>query len=168
MDSHEHPIDKAQWLQDERIKADWNFFVTWDQWVPLKLWPTPSPQKDMIPVGLNKFRIRPKRPTTSRTIQPKKHPSSVIQTQPDRADALSKNILAMKVIFDMGWSTEADDPLTMETPTGTSSASEHFGGQTFNMCWDTEVDLAPIMSEDAARPAAAGQYNLCWDDEPTH
>ncbi|KAG1722411.1 uncharacterized protein EDB91DRAFT_1256095, partial [Suillus paluster] len=164
MDSHEHPIDKAQRLQDERIKADRNFFVTWDQWVPPKLWPTPSPQKDVIPVGLNKFRIRPKRPTTSRTIQPKKHPSSVMQTRPDHADALSKKYFGHE-IFDMGWSTEADDPLTVGTPTGTSSASEHFGSQTFDMCWDTEVDPAPIVSENAARPAAAGQYNLCWDDE---
>ncbi|KAG1726511.1 uncharacterized protein EDB91DRAFT_1254285 [Suillus paluster] len=68
-------------------------------------------------------------------------------------------------IFDMCWSTEANDLPTVETLTGTSSAGEHFGGQTFDMCWDTEVDLAPNVSEDAARPAAAGQYNLCWDDE---
>ncbi|KAG1748865.1 uncharacterized protein EDB91DRAFT_1244677 [Suillus paluster] len=164
MDSHEHPIDKARWLQDECIKADRNFFVMWDQWVPPELWPTPSPQKDMIPVGLNKFCIRPKLPTTSHTIQPKKHPSSVMQTRPDRADALSKKYFGHE-IFDMCWSTEADDPPTMETPTRTSSASEHFRGQTFDMCWDTEVDLAPIVSEDAARPAAAGQYNLCGDNE---
>ncbi|KAG1720607.1 uncharacterized protein EDB91DRAFT_1256908 [Suillus paluster] len=143
MDSHEHPIDKAQRLQDERIKADRNFFVMWDQWVPPKLWPTPSPQKDVIPKNL----------------------SSVMQTRPDRADALSKKYFGHE-IFDMCWSNEADNPPTVETPTATSSASEHFGGQTFDMCWDTEVDPVLIVSEDAVRPAAAGQYNLCWDDEP--
>ncbi|KAG0693559.1 hypothetical protein DFH29DRAFT_1007195 [Suillus ampliporus] len=61
---------------------------------------------------------------------------------------------------------ETDQLPMVETPTWTSSAEPHFGGQTFDMCWDTEVDPVPTVSVEMAGPAAAGQYNLCWDDEP--
>ncbi|KAG0692662.1 hypothetical protein DFH29DRAFT_1008282 [Suillus ampliporus] len=148
MDSKEHPIDKARRLQDERIKADRNYFVTWDQWVPPKLWTTPSPQKDGIPM---------KRPNTSTP--------SLMPSNKTPAERLAKQCFGHET-FDMCWSTETDQLPTVETPTMTSSAEPHFGCQTFDMCWDTEVDPVPILSVETARPAATGQYNLCWDDEP--
>ncbi|KAG0698120.1 hypothetical protein DFH29DRAFT_878202 [Suillus ampliporus] len=165
MDSEEHPIDKAQRLQDEHIKADQNYFVTWDQWVPPKLWLTPSPQKDGIPVGFNTIRIPPKRLTTSRTKQPNKSTPLLMPSSKIRAERLAKQHFGHET-FDICWSTETDQLLMVEAPTMTSLAEPHFRGQTFDMCWDTEVDLVLIVNVETAGPAAAGQYNLCWDDEP--
>lgn len=35
----------------------------------------------------------------------------------------------------------------------------------FDVCWDTEVDPAPIIVADAATLLAAGPYDLCWDSQ---
>jgi hypothetical protein len=33
------------------------------------------------------------------------------------------------------------------------------------MCWDTEVNLDPIITMHAATPLATTHYGLCWDDK---
>lgn len=82
MYSHEKPVDKARRLQDERIKADLNFFLTWDQWVPPNLCPTPSSPKDRIAMRNNKLRVGPNLPTISGPVQVAK--STVATTPSDK------------------------------------------------------------------------------------
>ncbi|KAG1787556.1 uncharacterized protein HD556DRAFT_1448566 [Suillus plorans] len=145
MYSHENATDKACRIQDERIKADWNFFVTWDQWVPPTLCPIPATQNVQIPVVM------------------KSNVSSMPSSQP-HPEGLPKKHFGGKV-FDMCWNTEADLVRTVNTTTATSSAEPQYEGQVFDVCWDTEVNLAPIVVADAATPPAAGSYDLCWDSQ---
>ncbi|KAG2091863.1 uncharacterized protein F5147DRAFT_657863 [Suillus discolor] len=83
MYSHENATDKAHRIQDECIKADWNFFVTWEQWVPPKLCPIPATQNVWIPVGNHNIHIRPNITTTSGLPQVmKSNVSSMPSSQP--------------------------------------------------------------------------------------
>ncbi|KAG2095124.1 uncharacterized protein F5147DRAFT_778818 [Suillus discolor] len=161
---HENATDKARRIQDERIKADWNFFVTWEQWVPLKLCPIPATQNVRIPVGNHNIHIRPNITTTSGLPQvTKSNVSSMPSSQP-HPEGLPKKHFGGEV-FDMCWNTKADLVRTVNTTTATSSAEPQYEGQVFDVCWDTEVDPAPIIVADAATPPAAGSYDLCWDSQ---
>ncbi|KAG1767883.1 hypothetical protein EV702DRAFT_1203542 [Suillus placidus] len=177
-------FDKARRLQDQHIKADRNFFLTWDQWVPPKLGPTPSLQKDIIPVGTdNTNHPRPHLPTHSHKKNAKTFPTLTMATSKKRNDILAKKHFG-KEVFDMCWSTESEPVPAVETPTATSSVKPHYHGQTFEMCWNTEADPAPTvealteasaaepnyggqafdMCWDTAATSAPGQYDLCWDE----
>ncbi|KAG1889744.1 uncharacterized protein F5891DRAFT_1198407 [Suillus fuscotomentosus] len=128
MYSHENPVETTRRLQDECIKADSNFLLTWDQWVPPKLCPTPSPQKDRIPVGDNHIGIRPNQATTS---GPPQVTNSKISTMPSKetyTEALPMNNFGHEV-FEMYWNTEADQVPKAGSPTATPSAEPQVGGQ---------------------------------------
>ncbi|KAG2116990.1 uncharacterized protein F5147DRAFT_648608 [Suillus discolor] len=152
MYSHENATDKARRIQDERIKADWNFFVTWEQWVPPKLCPIPATQNVRIPVGNHNIHIRPNITTTSGLPQVMKSNVSSMPSSQPHPEGLPKKHLGGKV-------------RTVNTTTATSSAEPQYEGQVFDVCWDTEVDPAPIIVADAATPPAAGSYDLCWDSQ---
>ncbi|KAG1814385.1 uncharacterized protein BJ212DRAFT_1300679 [Suillus subaureus] len=145
VDSQEHLIDKARRFQDKCIKANQNFFVTWDQWVPPKLWPTPSPQRVTCQLTKSKQSLMPSCKKTTKE--------------------LAKEHFGHEK-FDMCWGTEADKALTVETPNVGPSAKPHFGVKTFDMCWDAEVDPVLIIAASTAEPQPAIQYDLCWDDAP--
>ncbi|KAG1776222.1 hypothetical protein EV702DRAFT_1198542 [Suillus placidus] len=194
-----------QLLRDQHIKADRNFFLTWDQWVPPKLGPTPSLQKDIIPVGTdNTNRPRPHLPTHSRKKNAKTFPTSTMATSKKRNNILAKKHFG-KEVFDIAgggntdcyiigrtslpwpnvcWNAEPDPAPTVEAPTEASAAEPNYGGQAFDMCWDTaatsapgqydlcwdepsssKVASVPATTADAATPSAAATYDLCWDEE---
>ncbi|KAG1787532.1 uncharacterized protein HD556DRAFT_1448721 [Suillus plorans] len=164
MYSHDTRLDKARRLQDERIKADWNFFLTWDQWVPPMLCTIPSPQKDQIPVGYNNIRISPTLPTISSPLQVTKSKVSIMPSNKTQTLAHPKNNVGHQV-FDMCWNTEGDQAPAVQTPTATQSADPQVAGSTFDMCWDAEADSAPSVDMHAAAPLASCKYDLCWDQE---
>ncbi|KAG2365907.1 hypothetical protein BDR07DRAFT_1480798 [Suillus spraguei] len=173
MDSLETISDKAHRLQDTQIKANHNFFLTWDQWVPPKLGPTPSLPKDHSPVSF-KPTPRPKRPlpTCARNQNSNTSSKSSMPTSKDKADALVKQHFG-KEVFDLCWTIESE-------PTSTTLGEPHYGGQTFEMCWTTQTDLVPVVKAPAkasmtnataeaslAKPLYGGQeFAMCWDNEP--
>ncbi|KAG1807075.1 hypothetical protein EV424DRAFT_1544020 [Suillus variegatus] len=165
MYSHEKPVDKARRLQDERIKSDLNFFLTWDQWVPPNLYPTPSPPKDRISMRNNQIRVGPNLPTISGPIQVAKSRVATTPSNKTQTTHHPKNNGGHEV-FDMCWNTEAARAPTVKSPTAPQSADPQVAGPVkFDMCWDTDGDSAPNVAMCAAAPLASCQYNLCWDTE---
>ncbi|KAG2148339.1 hypothetical protein BD769DRAFT_1381903 [Suillus cothurnatus] len=155
MYSHEHPIDKARRLQEERIKANQNCFITWDHWVPPKFWPIPSPQKDGIVVGHNTAHTRPNIISTSWARQLKKDIASTMPSGEDRKYFGNE-------VFDMCWNTKADQEPMVETLTAKHLAEPHYGGQMFDMCWNTEADQVlavetPVAATQSTEPHFRGQ-----------
>ncbi|KAG1844899.1 hypothetical protein C8R48DRAFT_780123 [Suillus tomentosus] len=143
MGSHKNLVDDARRLQDDRIKTDCNFFVTWDQWVPPKLCTSPSPQNGS---KLTNYILS-------------NMPSWQTQTE-----ALPTQHAGTER-FDMSWNFEDDQVPTVERPNDTPSADPHVLSQVFDMCWDTEVNPAATGPAEAAVPLKSGEYNLCWNAE---
>ncbi|KAG1832630.1 hypothetical protein DFJ58DRAFT_847964 [Suillus subalutaceus] len=177
MDSRENITDKARRLQDEQIKTNSNFFLTWDQWVPPKLGPTRSFPQENLPVGF-KYSFQPNRspPTRAPNNNRMKVTPSTMPVRKETADALTKKHFG-KEVFDMCWSTEAAPKTSVETPTTSSSAKPQCSGQTFEMCWDVESDPAPTVNAPVNAPAEAssantdyggqgckGGFDMCWGD----
>jgi hypothetical protein len=146
MDSRENHTDKARRLQDELIKADRNYFLTWDQWVPPKLGPTRSIEQENLPAGF-KYSTRPtrSRPTRSLPTRARNH-QATRSTMPVRkayADAIASKHFGKKgmslvnrfsidlyldhIVFDMCWDAEPEP--SVETPMASSSAEPQYGGQ---------------------------------------
>ncbi|KAG2138393.1 hypothetical protein DEU56DRAFT_755945 [Suillus clintonianus] len=187
MDSPEHPIDKARRIQEERIKADRNYFVTWDRWIPPKLWPTPFPQKSWIPVGLNTFPIPPKRRNQRQELAKQYFGHEQIDMCWDiEADEVPKvatptasasaNPESLAEVnfgneqFDTCWGAEEDGVPKVVTPTASASAEQQFGSEKFEMLWGTEVDEVPQLVTPTASTSAELQfgnetYDMGWDGE---
>ncbi|KAG2062821.1 hypothetical protein BDR04DRAFT_1164591 [Suillus decipiens] len=139
MDSQDTLSDKARRLQDARIKADRNFFLTWDQWVPPKLGPPPSVPKDYTPLSVRQT-PRPTHRLPTRVRNKTLHTSlhSAMPTKKDQADGIAKQPFGQEV-FDLCWTSESE-------PTSTRSGEPHYGGQTFDMCWTAQTDLASVVN----------------------
>ncbi|KAG1725164.1 uncharacterized protein EDB91DRAFT_1087225 [Suillus paluster] len=140
MDSHEHPIDKARRLQDERIKADWNFFVMWDQWVPTEV------VADSIP--------------SKRHALSKKYFGHEIfdmgwSTEADDLPTVGTPTGTSSAgehfggqTFDMCWDTEVDPaPIMSENAARPAAAGQ------YNLCWDDEPDPSKVDSPPIVEPA---------------
>ncbi|KAG2109219.1 hypothetical protein DEU56DRAFT_920377 [Suillus clintonianus] len=175
MDSPEHPIDKARRIQEERIKADRNYFVTWDRWIPPKLWPTPFPQKSWIPVGLNTFPIPPKRPIPPKAKSPIDYPTSLMPSRKKSAAELAKQYFGHEQI-DMCWDIEADEVPKVATPTASASANPeslaevNFGNEQFDTCWGAEEDgvpkvVTPTASASAEQQFGSEKFEMLWGTE---
>ncbi|KAG2115892.1 uncharacterized protein F5147DRAFT_649311 [Suillus discolor] len=171
MYSHENATDKAHRIQDECIKADWNFFVTWEQWVPPKLCPIPATQNVWIPVGNHNIHIRPNITTTSGLPQVMKSNVSSMPSSQPHPEGLPKKHFGSEV-----W--------TVNTTTATSLAEPQYEGQatppaagSYDLCWDSQgsprkINLAPIQelaatkthTLDVTMPLVADQYDMCWNN----
>ncbi|KAG1720610.1 hypothetical protein EDD22DRAFT_962784 [Suillus occidentalis] len=192
MSSHTHSTDKARQLQDEWIKTDHNFFLTWDHWVPPQVGPTISIQQENLPVGF-KYSTCPKcsLPTRKQNNHAKPPTSSTMPVNKAHADAMAKKYFG-KEMFDMCWETEAEAVPLVETLTDTSLTEPKYSGQSFEMCWDVEPESAPTITVpvtasvtapteallakvdfggeafdlcwDTNATVDAGQYDLCWDE----
>ncbi|KAG1752347.1 uncharacterized protein EDB91DRAFT_1077775 [Suillus paluster] len=125
MDSHEHPIDKAGQLQDERMKANWNFFITWDQWVPPKLWLTPPPQKDVIPKPFGHEIFDMCRSTEANELPTMEMPTAT--------SSAGRHFWGQT--FDMCWDTKVDLAPIMSVDVARPVAAAVGYKANFNMCW---------------------------------
>jgi hypothetical protein len=103
MSSHTHSTDKAQQLQDEWIKTDRNFFLTWDHWVPPQVGPTISIQQENLPVGfkylIHKQNNRAKPPASSTIPVNKAHAA----TTADNHCGEEEHISSQADQYDMCW-----------------------------------------------------------------
>lgn len=146
MSSRAHYTDTARQLQDERIKTDRNFFLTWDQWVPPKLGPTRYIQQEILPVGF-KYSTRPKRSLPTRKYHNRAKPpaSSTMPVNKAHADAMAKKHFGKEckscllltdtyeylapTVFDMCWKTDAEAVPLVETSTDASLTEPQYSGQ---------------------------------------
>ncbi|KAG2134170.1 uncharacterized protein EDB93DRAFT_1254602 [Suillus bovinus] len=177
MNSTRNLTDKARTLQDKRIKADRNFFLIWDQWVPPKLGPTQTIPQDNLQIRFNySTQSKCPLPSYSRNIKGTKFTPSTMPVREEYTDALAEKQKAKKAIFEMCWNTEAQPVPSVQTPTGSSSAEHQYSSQTFEMCWSVEPDLGPTVNAPAKAsmvnaPSAKHQYSgqtfeMCWSVEP--
>ncbi|KAG2067586.1 hypothetical protein BDR04DRAFT_1158932 [Suillus decipiens] len=183
MHSLKNCTEKAQQLQDEQIKTNHNFFLTWDQW-------------ENLPAGF-KYSTHPEHSllTHTRNNHMKKSAPSTMPVSEASATAITKNIPAKKCLtsVEMCWDVKpypapminAPVNALVNAPAEASSAKQDLGGEEFNMywktnttpprgqydfCWDepssSQVVSVPVITVEAATPLAAAPYDFCWDDAP--
>ncbi|KAG1903867.1 uncharacterized protein F5891DRAFT_977413 [Suillus fuscotomentosus] len=170
MYSHKKPVDKARRLQDEHIKANLNFFLTWDQWVPPNLCPTPSSPKDRITMRNNKLHVGPNLPTISGPVQVAKSTVATMPSDKTQNTHHPKNN-GGHTVFDMYWNTEGDGAPTVKLPTAPQSADLQVAGleQTpprVHLAPDLELATMETLMVDGSIPFSVGQYNMGWTDSP--
>ncbi|KAG2139260.1 hypothetical protein DEU56DRAFT_755573 [Suillus clintonianus] len=160
------PIDKARRIQDEHIKADRNYFVTWDN--TLHKLPTTS-RTSMKTKTSKKTRAE----ILARTYFGDETFDMCYGTEGDASmtvDTPSYTALADaqygRQIFEMCFDPEVEPAPIITAETSVPPASPRY-----DLCWDeapiaSDADVNQIVELATSAPPMASQYYFCWDAAP--